>query len=147
MSDSVKVEYLYPPNMLDGGWDEKQGNKRVIVQLSGLSDSTGETDVVKIKMSDLKTHNGNVPGRTAVEWIEYDIFGLTCVLEWDRAPHAEIIRLNAHAVNTAWRFDWTSFGGKVDPGGDDRTGDILLTTTNTDSADSYEITICLRLKD
>lgn len=147
MADAVKVKYLYPPNMLDGGWDEKQGNSRVIVQLSCLSDGTGETDVVKIQMSDLKTHAGNVPGRTAVEWIEYQIFGLTCLLEWDRAPHAEIIRLNAHAVESNGRFDYTQYAGNLDPGGDDRTGDILMTTTNTDSGDSYEINICLRLKD
>lgn len=147
MADSVKVEYLYPPNMLDGGWDEKQGNKRVIVQLSGLSDGTGETDIVKIAMSDLKTPNGNVPRKSAVEWIEYDVYGMTCLLEWDRAPHAEIIRINARATTTSGNFDWKSFGGKVDPGDDDRTGDILLTTTNATLDDSYEITICLRLKD
>ena len=147
MADAVNVTYLYPPNMLDGGWDEKQGNKRVIVQMSGLSDGTGETDVVKIDMSDLKTHNGNVPRKTAVEWIEWQIMGLTVSLEWDRAPHAEIIKLNSHALESTGDMNWRQFGGKVDPGDDDRTGDILMTTTNTDSGDSYEVTICLRLKD
>jgi hypothetical protein len=147
MADTVKVEYLYPPNLLDGDWDEKQGNKRVIVRLSGVTDGTGETDVKKVDLDDLKTLGGNVPSRTAIEWIEYDVFGITCLLEWDRAPNAEITRLNASATNTSGRFDWTQFGGKVDPGGDDRTGDILLTTTNADSGDSYEIVMCIRLKD
>lgn len=145
---SAKIEYLYPLNMLDGTWDEKQGNRRVTVRLSNYTGGTDETDAIKIRLSDLKTHAGKVPRKTAVEWIQYDIFGLTCVLEWDRAPHAEIIRLNAHAVSTSGRIDWTQFGGTVDPGGDDdRTGNILLTTSNDDAGDSYEIIICLRLKD
>lgn len=147
MADLVKVEYLYPPNLLDGSWDEKQGNKRVIVQMSCLSDGTGESNVVKIDMSDLKTHSGKVPGRTAVEWIEFDVVGITCLLEWDRSPHAEIIRIDANGVSISNRRDWMQFGGKVDPGGDDRTGDILMTTTNASSGDSYDITLCLRLKD
>ncbi len=146
MADSVKVEYLYPPNMLDGDWDEQSGNKRVIVRMSCISDATGETDVTKIQMSDVKTSAGNVPGRTAVEWIEYEAVGITALLEWDRAPNAEIIRLNGNATSLTGRADWTQFGGKVDPGGD-RTGDILITTTNYTSLDTYEITMCLRLKD
>ena len=147
MADTVSVTYLYPPNLLDGSWDERSGNHRVVVQLAGLSDGSGETDVIKIAMSDLKTPAGNVPAKTAVEWIQGQILGMTVTLEWDRAPHAEIIRLNAHAQESHPDIDWTSFKGKVDPGGDDRTGDILLTSTNTDSGDSYDLTIGLRLKD
>jgi hypothetical protein len=146
MADAVKVEYLYPPNMLDGDWDEKQGNLRVVVRLSCLSDATGETDVIKIKMSDLKTHSGKIPARTAVEWIEYQVNGMTVLLEWDRAPHAEIIRINANGQESSGRINYCKYGGKIDPGGD-RTGDILLTSTNATAQDGYEINICLRLKD
>lgn len=147
MADVVNIKYLYPPNMLDGDWDEHSGNKRVIVQLIGLSDGTGEADVIKIALSDLKTLSGAAPKKTAVEWIEYDILGITVSLEWDRAPHAPIALLNASATITQGKKDWTQISGNVDPGGDDRTGNILLTTTNADSGDSYDITICLRLKD
>ena len=146
MADAVKVEFLYPPDMLEGDWDEKQGNKRVIFRMSCLSDGTGETDITKITMSDLKTHAGNIPDRTAVEWIEYEVVGITVLLEWDRAPNAEIIRLNGNATSLSGKVDWTQFGGKIDPGGD-RTGDILITTTNATALDTYEIAMCLRLKD
>ena len=142
MADSVKVEYLYPPNMLDGDWDDNQGNLKVIIRLSCVSDGTGETGVIKIKMSDLKTHSGQIPARTAVEWIEYQVYGMTVLLEWDRAPVAEIIRIQESSDRT----DYRQYGGKLDPGGD-RTGDILLTSTNASNGDSYEIIICLRLKD
>jgi hypothetical protein len=147
MADTVSVEYLYPPNLLDEIIDNRAGNRKVIVRLSGTSDGSGETNALKVDLSDLKTHNGNNPTKTAIEWIEYHIFGLTCLLEWERTPHAEIIRLNPNAMVAEGKFDWTSFGGKVDPGEDDLTGDILLTTTNADSGDNYEIIMCIRLKD
>jgi len=146
MADTVTVEYLYPPNLLDEIIDNRAGNRRVIVRLSGTSDGTGETDVKKIDLTDLKTHNGQNPAKTAIEWIKYDINGLTCLLEWERTPHAEIVKLNASGTNTAGELDFTQFGGKVDPGEDDLTGDILLTTTNADNGDSYEIIMCVRLK-
>ncbi len=147
MADTVAVNFLYPPDILSGNWDEMSGNRRVIVQLTGDSDGTGETDVIKVHMSDLKTPNGNVPGKTAVEWIDWHVRGMTVVLEWDRAPHAEIHRINAVDEISDSDIDWMKIGGYVDPGGDDRTGDILLTSTNADVNDSYNITLCLRLKD
>jgi hypothetical protein len=147
MADTVAVKYLYPSDLLSGVWDEKSGNRRVIVQLTGNSDGSGETDVIKVHLSDLKTPNGNVPTRTAVEWIKWHVIGMTVVLEWDRAPHAEIHRMNGVDVISDGDIDWTKIGGYVDPGGDDRTGDILLTSTNVDVNDSYNLTICLRLKD
>jgi len=57
--------------------------------------------------------------------IDWHIAGGTVVLEWDRAPHAHICRL----TDSDGSFDWRESGGLVDPGDDDRTGDILLTST------------------
>ena len=145
MADTVAINWIYPPGMQDGAWDEKSGNRHVIVRFVGTSDSTGETDVIKVDLDDLKTVAGNVPTRTSVQWIEWQIFGITVQLEWDRAPHEEIILLNANAVESSGRVDFPH--GYVDPGNDDRTGDILLTTTNADSGDNYNITMCLKLKD
>lgn len=147
MADTVKVDWIYPPDMQDGGWDEKSGNKRVVVRLSCLSDGTGETDVKKVDLSDLKTPSGKIPGKTSIEWIQYQALGMNILLEWDRAPHAEICRINADASVTQGKFDWSKFGGKLDPGDDDGTGDILLTSTGVASGSAYEITMSLRLKD
>ncbi len=143
------VEYLYPVGLLDGDWSEKSGNSRVIVQLAGTigSDGIGETDVIKVRMSDLKTPDGNVPTKTAIEWMEWHVNGLTAVLEWDRAPHARIYRIDANGEISDGDKNWMKFGGRIDPGGDDRSGDILLTTTNVYAENSYEITMCIRLKD
>lgn len=151
MADTVSVDYIYPPFMEDGEWDLKSGNRRVIVRFTGLSDATGETDVVKVDLSDLKTPSGNVPQRTVVESIKYQIQGMAVILEWDRNPHKEIVRLNDFGFNNAeasiGEINWRSKGGLTDPGLDDATGDILLTSTNTYAGDTYDITLCLRLKD
>ena len=147
MADTVSVKWIYPPDMQDGGWDEKSGNRRVIVRFIGSSDGTGETDVRKVDLDLLKTPNAKVPQRTAVEHIQWHVFGLTCVLEWDRTPHAEIIRINENGTESSGEMSWEKTGGYIDPGLDDATGDILLTTTNCTSGDSYDITMALRLKD
>lgn len=144
MADAATVKWIYPPDMQDGSWDEKSGNRKVIVQLSCLSDGTGESEVVKVALSDLKTQNGKIPSRTAIEYIQYSINGMDILLEWDRAPRAEICRISG---SDSGEFNWKRTGGNIDPGGDDRTGDILLTTTNADNGDSYDITICIRLKE
>src|SRR3972149_4651953 len=97
MADTVSVQYIHPPDMLSGSWDEKSGNRRVIVRLTGLSDGTGETDVHKVVLTDLKTQSGKVPARTAIESIKWQVGGMTIALEWDRAPNALIFRMNANA--------------------------------------------------
>ena len=145
--DITSVQWIYPPDMQDSQWDEKSGNRRVVVKLVGVSDGTGETDVVKVDLDLLKTPSGNVPKRTVIESVQYYVFGMTCVLEWDRAPRAEIIRINQSGASDGGGKSWASVGGYVDPGSDDGTGDILLTTTNCTNEDNYDITLSLRLKD
>ena len=145
--DITSVQWIYPPDMQDSQWDEKSGNRRVVVKLVGVSDGTGETDVVKVDLDLLKTPSGNVPKRTVIESVQYYVFGMTCVLEWDRAPRAEIIRINQGGASDGGGKSWASVGGYVDPGSDDGTGDILLTTTNCTNEDNYDITLSLRLKD
>jgi len=147
MPDTVAIQWIYPPDMQDTQGDEKSGNRRVVVRLVGVSDGTGETDVVKVDLDLLKTPSGNVPKRTVIESIQYYVFGMTCVLEWDRAPRAEIIRINQSGASDGGGKSWASVGGYVDPGSDDGTGDILLTTTNCTIGDNYDITLSLRHKD
>jgi len=147
MADAVEVQWIYPPDMQDGQWDDKSGNRRVVARLTGTSDGTGETAVVKIDLDDLKTLAGNVPQRTAVEYVNWSVFGMTCLLEWDRTPSAKIIEINDNALTDSGEISWERWGGLLDPGLDDATGDIILTTTNVFDGDTYDITICLRLKD
>ena len=144
MADTAEVFYVYPPDMLDGSWDGHSGNRRVVVQMLNLSDGTGESLVKKVDLDNLKTSNGNVPGKTVVEKIEYHTSGMGVRIYWDRAPAKLIAYLPPDASD---EFDWTDVGGKVDPCDDDRTGDILFTTAGADAGDTYDVTMYVRLKD
>ena len=143
MVDTVTEQWVYPPNW-DGNAPDNNGWKRVTKRFTCVSDGTGETDVIKVKIADLRTTVGEICTRTVIESIKFSQTGFTrIVLNWDRAPLSliYIITENNGFIN------FKRNGGLVDPGEDgDRTGNIILTSTGFDLGDVYDITICLRLK-
>lgn len=145
MADTVSTNWIYPQawtgELIDG-----QGFRRVCVQLLNTSDGTGESEVIKLDISELQMPDGRVPTRTAIEKIEFNTYGMGVDLYWDRSP----LKLIAHIPqDNSGCFDYCHFGGLVDPsdGIDDGTGDILLSTVGAANADSYDIQITARLKD
>lgn len=143
MPDSVKVNWVHPADW-DGNPPEpgQPGWKRIIVNLTCESDGTGETDVRKIIMSELRNAVGAVANRTVCNKIEYNVAGMNVLLEWDREPHKEIARILA--------FDGVAAGTIEEPryddsDGSDGTGDILLTSTKFTDGDGYDITLHLEL--
>ena len=79
-----------------------------------------------------------------IESIKFSQAGFSrIVLEWDRAPASLIYII----TEKQGRISFKRTGGLVDPGQEgDRTGNILLTTTDATLGDVYDITICLKLK-
>ena len=144
MADTVTERWIYPPNW-DGNSPDNGGWKRVVKHFTCVSDGSGETDIIKVDISELRTTQGRAVVRTVIEKIEYAQTGFTDIkLIWDRAPKDTICVIPDHSGV----LDFKSAGGLVDPGEEgDGTGDILLTSTGADSGDAYDITITLRLKD
>lgn len=141
MSDTVDVKFLYPPNW-QGELPDRGGWRSVRILLTCISDGTGEAAVRKLNISELRTVNGNAPGKTAIEKIEWDMSGFdNILLEWDRVPKETITVLSGQG-----RADYRNSGGLVDPG-EGATGDILLTTTDPTAGGSYSIDVTVRLKD
>jgi len=144
MTDTVTSQWVYPPN-----WDEtipdKGGLKRIIKRFTCVSDSTGESNVIKVDISELRTTLGKPAVRTVIEKIVYSQTGFTDIkLTWDRNPAVTICVISDHSGI----LDFKLAGGLVDPGEEgDETGDILLTSTGAGAGDAYDITITLRLKD
>jgi hypothetical protein len=142
MADTVETKWIYPAN-----WDGNQyepgekipGYRKVIIQLTGLSVGTGETNVKKLDISELRTANGDICTRTVVEKIEYEVSGMNVLLTWDRAAPAVIARLSGTGCIEEDRVDPSDGVG-------DKTGDILLTSTSVTSGDLYRITLHVRLK-
>jgi hypothetical protein len=144
MADTVTEQWLYPPNW-DGNVPTRGGWDRVVKKITCVSDGTGETDVVKVDISELRTRFGKVPTRTSIQKILYSVSGFSSViLKWDRAPNSTICVM----AGTDGCFNWKKTGGLPDPSsGGDRTGNILLTSNGASSGDVYDITIELKLKE
>lgn len=131
MADAVTAEYVF------------SGQRRKIVHLTGISDGTGESGVVKVDLSAITFNFGQVPTYSAIDMIDYNIQGYTSIrLYWDHTTDDEIVILPAGA-NTV---HFSALGGKTDPRTTGGTGDIILTTAGHVSGATYDITIYLRPK-
>lgn len=132
MADAVTTEYVY------------NGRKRKVLNLTNISDGTGEVAVVKADISTLVFNDGiMVPTYSAVDFIEFAIQGFTSVrLHWDHTTDDEIAMLPA-GVGV---IDWFAVGGKCDPRSAGGTGDIVLTASGATSGATYNITIFFRPK-
>jgi len=116
---------------------------RYVVKLTNISDGTGESGVVKVDVSALTNASGAAATMAHVWRIEYNIQGFTSVrLHWDAATDDEIAVL----PTGSGVIDFTPEGGMADPQSTTPVGDIKLTTANTTSGNTYDITLWVRLK-
>lgn len=118
------------------------GRRFEIFHLTSQSDGTGEADVAKVDISTLTDAVGAVCTYTAIDRIEYSVFGMNYVtLEWEHTTDDEIAVLSGQGV-----LDWSQLGGSVDPRTAGGTGDIVLTTDGAVDGSGYDITIYVRPK-
>jgi hypothetical protein len=103
---------------------------------------TAEADAIKMDISTFTDPRENPCTYTAVDRIEYSVWGFNYVtLEWDHTTDDEIAVLSGQGV-----MDWSQLGGNVDPRTAGATGDIVLTTDGTTDGSGYDITIYVRPK-
>lgn len=143
MSDNTKIKWLYPPNFT-GTYTTNFGNKKHIVLCTNYSDGTGEDEAIKLKRTDLLTPQGNIPSKLVIEKIWYQIAGMTVVISYNNENDEEVARLYSGEDE----IDFRPMGGFI-PEDDDTNdgGDIIFTTLNNTSGDSYTIILTVRLKD
>uniref|UniRef100_A0A6M3IPG0 Putative structural protein n=1 Tax=viral metagenome TaxID=1070528 RepID=A0A6M3IPG0_9ZZZZ len=162
MADQVGINFIYPPNF-EGTFppDSISGHRRYIVQLTCFSDGTGEEDVIKIRRTDLLGPYGVVPSSLVIEKIEYDVAGMTALIDWSANTDDRIAVFN----NTNGCLDWTKSGGRyindTNPTNDPEWGNIIINTTTDafgtsdidlpltapDPGSSYNMTFHLRTKE
>lgn len=119
------------------------GTRKRTMKFTNISDGTGESGVVKVDISTLVGPNGRAPTAVKVLEILWSIQGFTSVrLHWNHTTDDEIAVLTGTGY-----MDFSGVGGLMDPrtAGDD--GDILFTTANLTSGNTYDITLVLQLKD
>jgi hypothetical protein len=117
-------------------------DRSAVVQLTNLSDGTGESAVTKIDVSALAPKSTDASPCTGVRLakIVYSTFGMSVKLLWDATTNTICWDLNSDYTTDE---DFTGFGGIRNTAGAGKTGDIALTTTGHSSADSYVIVLTL----
>lgn len=116
--------------------------KRLVIQITNLSDGTGESAVTKIDKSTYTGLNGLEPSSLVIESIQGEIVGMSARLFCDHTTDITIAQLQSGSIN----LDYRPFGGFQTSGAGD-TGDILLTTTGHTAGDSYTLLLNCRKKD
>ena len=121
------------------------GEKDFIVQLTNVSDSTGESAVTKVDVSGLTARKSDGAACTGVKLfrVYYSILGFTKIgLLWDASTDTLCMELNPSADGV---LDFSPFGGLQNTSGSGKTGDLNLTTTGASSGDSYMIVLhCIK---
>lgn len=133
MADAVDIRIL------------RSGGKRYIIHMTGISDGTGESAVVKVNLSALLTvdYPPLVPTYSSVDYVQWGIQGFSSVrLFWDHTIDDTIVLMPA-----GWGVaDFFPVGGLVDPRSAGGTGNIILTSAGAVAGATYDITLWTRLK-
>ena len=113
----------------------EDGERQLVVQLTNLSDSTGESKVTKIDVSGLNTSaTGKSCNEVRIQEIWAQVHGFDGVQLWYDA-----VAFNA---GFGWTYQDFSNVGWLKMYGTNATGDILLSTLGTEaSGDAYQIVI------
>ena len=113
---------------------------------TNISDGTGEANVRKIRLADLRyIGTDDPPSAIDIESIDATVNGFDSVsLAWDRAPVPDVFAVLPPG-RTKLKFTWYLPDRKRDQ--QETTGDVLLTTNGSaTSTDTYVIRIRGRLR-
>jgi hypothetical protein len=128
-----------------------EDNRQYVVHLTGVSDGTGESLVVKVDKSAIGVStSGSEATALDIEKVDFVVTGFANVkLFWDHAADSTALILAGTGsfdfTGRQWRMlrEANRTGGLQDPKTADSTGDILLTSAAT-SGGTYNITLWLR---
>lgn len=112
--------------------------RNLVMRFTNKSDGTGESAVTKVDISNLQI----VPDEVRIEKVEYAIFGQELTILWDASTDVTAMVLPAGQD----KFDYSPIGGIPNNAGAGKTGDILFTSANPDSGDTYDITLFMKKK-
>lgn len=116
------------------------GKRRKVVHLTGTSDATGETGVIKIDRSTL-TNTDGVPNTIVIISARWNIQGYSYIkLLW----HHNAADVVAMLLSSNGYEDFEGFGGLHDTdttNADAADGDIQLTSAGAASGATYDITL------
>lgn len=110
---------------------------RYWVHITGVSDGTGESDVVKIDKSSFTDRNDEELPLLRVLAVAWSIQGFSRItLETDHTTDDTMLVMSGNGYR-----NYEHVGGLFDPNSTGGTGDLLLTSTGAASGASYDIDV------
>jgi hypothetical protein len=123
MADSVTSQTIF------------DGERTVIMKFTNISDGTGESAVVKVDVSALAASaSGSACNNVTVTKIYIANRGMEVRMFWDATTDVPFFLSSPGATQT---LDMTGFGGITNNSGAGSTGDIVFSTADASSGDTY----------
>jgi hypothetical protein len=129
MADTVATQILF------------QGDKVLVMKFTDASDGTGETAVKKVDVTTLATYQGKACTAVQIDKIYAMTHGMQVRLLWEATANGTILTIPQNVMQT---MDFDQFGGLDNNTTTGKTGNILFTTLDTSSGDSYSIILVMR---
>jgi hypothetical protein len=115
------------------------GERLFIGKFTNISDSTGESAVIKIDVSALApSASGNACNGVKINKIWAQTYGMGVDILWDATSD---LLCESIPENQFYLMDYSSFGGLPNNAGAGKTGDVLFSTVGAAAGDRYTIII------
>ena len=123
MADAVTSQTLF------------DNERTAIMKFTNISDGTGEAAVLKVDVSALTpSASGKTCTRVTVTKIYIASHGMEVRMFWDATADVPFFLSSSGATQT---LDMDGFGGITNDGGAGVTGDIMFSTADASSGDTY----------
>ncbi len=117
------------------------GEKKVVMKFTNVSDGSGESAVAKVDVSALASNTaGSACTGVAIEQIWWQCIGMKVNILWDASSDVLAMQLGE---NQSGHHDYTIFGG-ITNNASSPTGDVNFTTVGHSSGDTYAIILYMR---
>jgi hypothetical protein len=118
------------------------GERLAIMKFTNISDGTGETAVTKVNVSTLNpSASGGACNSVTVLKITAICHGMEVRMLWDASTDVPFFLSN---VNSNYTNDFSSFGGITNNSGAGKNGNIVFSTADASSGDTYTVVLEMR---
>lgn len=113
------------------------GERLAIIKVTGVID-TAETNVVKVNVGSLSSHNGQACTGCKLNKVWAQTHGCEVEMLWEATTPLMIITI---PQNNNYHLDYSSFGGIPNNSGAGKTGNISFTTLDVSAGDTYSVVL------
>jgi len=115
------------------------GERLAIMKFTNISDGTGETAVTKVNVSTLTASNsGKACTGVTVTKITSVCHGMEVRMYWDASTDVPFF---LSTINTNYENDFSNFGGITNNAGTGKNGNIVFSTVDASSGDTYTVVL------